>query len=910
VSTEAGAGALLFISRVMTPGSEKGYPMALTGNEIRQKFLDYFKAHNHTVVASSSLVPKDDPSLLFTNAGMVQFKQVFVGQEKRDYNRAATSQKCFRASGKHNDLENVGRTPRHHTFFEMLGNFSFGDYFKKDAVRFGWELLTDGYGLDPEKLWVSVHESDDEAEALWQSEVGVRAERIVRLGDEENFWAMGDTGPCGPCSEIHIDQGPEVGCGRPECAVGCDCDRYLELWNLVFMQFNRDASGNMEPLPKPSIDTGMGLERISAVVQGKLSNYDSDLFGPILAKAGELAGTAYGSNAESDVSLRVIADHARACTFLVADGIMPKNEGRGYVLRRILRRGARHGRKLGIQGPFLHQVAQTVMDEMAHVFPQLNDSRVFVDKVILTEEERFGETLDTGLKLLADAMGQAKAKGDKILSGDVAFKLYDTFGFPLDLTQTICEEEGMGVDEAGFEQAMEGQRSRSRASWKGSGEEELPPALAKLKSEGFSTAFTGYEGLQSQSEAAVLLVDGEEVDAVGQGQEAELVAPKTPFYGAAGGQVGDMGRISGPNGKAEVTDTAKPGGEMIVHKIKVIEGSINQGDAIELTVDHSSRAATAANHTATHLLHAALRDILGDHVKQAGSLVSSQRLRFDFSHFEAMTPEQMSRIERQVNDGIRANIELKTEVMDIDQAMASGAMALFEERYGDKVRLVQIPGVSKELCGGTHSGRTGDIGLFKLVSESSVAAGVRRVEALTGAAAIEAMQAVEEELAKTAAALKAPRSDVNNKAAGLLAQLKQANNEVEALKVKLASGGGSRDLLSEAQEIAGVKVVAAEVEADTPKALREAADNLRDRMGSGIAVLGAAVEGKAMLLALVTKDLTKQFHAGNLVKVLAPMVGGGGGGRPDMAQAGGQNPDGLADALAKVPELVQEQAGS
>jgi len=882
--------------------------MALTGNEIRQKFLDYFKAQGHTVVNSSSLVPKDDPSLLFTNAGMVQFKQVFVGQEKRDYQRAATCQKCFRASGKHNDLENVGRTPRHHTFFEMLGNFSFGDYFKKDAVRFGWQLLTEGFGLDPERLWVSVHESDDEAESLWQSEVGVRKERIVRLGDEENFWAMGDTGPCGPCSEIHIDQGPEVGCGRPDCAVGCDCDRYLELWNLVFMQYNRDASGKMTPLPKPSIDTGMGLERIAATVQGKLSNYDSDLFTPILARAGELAGQAYGQAAESDVSLRVIADHARACAFLIADGVMPKNEGRGYVLRRILRRAARHGRKLGIERPFLHLVSQTVMDEMVQVYPQFKDSRAFVDKVIHTEEERFGETLDTGLKLLSDAMGEAKAKGEAELSGQVAFKLYDTYGFPLDLTQTICQEEGLGVDEAGFQTAMEGQRTRSRAAWKGSGEEELPPALAKLKAGGFQTGFTGYEGLSADSQAAALLVEGEEVDAVGQGQEAELVAPKTPFYGAAGGQVGDVGEIKGPEGRAVVRDTMKPGGEMIVHRIKVTEGAIKKGDAIGLLVDHVARAATAANHTATHLLHAALRAVLGEHVKQAGSMVSPQRLRFDFSHFEALTPEQLADIERRVNEGVRANIALETQVMDLEEAMATGAMALFEERYGNRVRLVRIPGVSKELCGGTHCNRTGDIGLFKLVSESSVAAGVRRVEALTGAAAVEAMQAVDEELNKTAAQLKAPRSEASAKAAALQAQLKQARSEIEALKVKLASGGGGRDLLSEAKEIAGVKVIAAQVEADTPKALREAADNLRDRMGSGVAVLGAAVEGKAMLLALVSKDLVKRFHAGNLVKALAPLVGGGGGGRPDMAQAGGQNPQGLEAALAKVPELVAEQA--
>ncbi len=882
--------------------------MALTGNQIRQKFLDYFQAQGHTVVASSSLVPKDDPSLLFTNAGMVQFKQVFVGREKRDYSRAATCQKCFRASGKHNDLENVGRTPRHHTFFEMLGNFSFGDYFKKDAVRFGWELLTEGFGLDPDKLWVSVHESDDEAAALWQSEVGVPAERIVRLGDEENFWAMGDTGPCGPCSEIHIDQGPEVGCGRPDCAVGCDCDRYLELWNLVFMQYNRDADGKLTPLPKPSIDTGMGLERITAVVQGKLSNYDSDLFAPILARAGELAGCEYGADAASDVSLRVIADHARACTFLIADGVMPKNEGRGYVLRRILRRAARHGRKLGIAKPFLHLVAQAVMDQMAPVYPQLKDSRAFVDKVILAEEERFGETLDTGLRLLSDAMAQAKAKGEAALSGEVAFKLYDTYGFPLDLTQTICEEEGLGVDQEGFERAMEGQRSRSRASWKGSGEEELPPALARLKAEGLKTAFLGYEGLTAQSQVAVLLVDGEEMEEVGQGQKAELVAPQTPFYGAAGGQVGDVGTISGPGGKARVLDTVKPGGELIVHKIEVLEGGIKKGDRIELAVDPQARAATAANHTATHLLHAALRQVLGEHVKQAGSLVSPQRLRFDFSHFEALTPEQMREIERRVNQGIRANLALETRVMDLEEAMATGAMALFEERYGDKVRLVQIPGLSKELCGGTHAQRTGDIGLFKLVSESSVAAGVRRVEALTGAAAVEAVQAMEEELTRTAAALKAPRSEASAKAAALQAQLKQAKSEIETLKAKLASGGGGRDLLSEAQEVAGIKVIAAQVEADTPKSLREAADNLRDRLGSGVAVLGAAAGGKAMLLALVTKDLVGRFHAGNLVKALAPLVGGGGGGRPDMAQAGGQNPDGLADALAKVPELVAEQA--
>ena len=881
--------------------------MALTGNQIREKFLKYFESKGHTIVSSSSVVPKDDPTLLFTNAGMVQFKHCFLGQEKRAYNRATTSQKSFRVSGKHNDLENVGFTPRHHTFFEMLGNFSFGDYFKADAIRYAWELLTEGYGLDGDKLWVSIHESDDEAEKLWISEVGFPKERIVRLGDKDNFWAMGDTGPCGPCSEIHIDQGEHVGCGSPDCAVGCDCDRYLELWNLVFMQYDRDESGKMTPLPKPSIDTGMGLERIAAVVQGKLSNYDTDLFTPIIHKAAELAGIKYGDALASDQSLRVVADHARACTILVADGVLPSNEGRGYVLRRILRRGARHGRKLGLQGPFLHKVAQTVIDELQGAYPYLNDSRVFIDKVIITEEERFGETLDTGLKLLADAAKQARDKGQNTITGEVAFKLYDTFGFPFDLTMTIMAEEGMGVDEAGFNAAMEEQRSRSRAAWKGSGEEDMPPALIKLKATGFKTAFLGYEGLNAESVAAVLLVDGEEVEAIGQGQEALLLAPKTPFYGKAGGQVGDVGLIAGPEGKAEVTDTSKPGGEMIVHHIKVSEGQIKKGQAIKLMVRPETRLATAANHTATHLMHAALRKVLGDHVKQAGSMVSPERMRFDFTHFEAVTQEEIQQVERLVNGWVAANIDLCTTVMDLDEAMKTGAMALFEERYGDKVRVIKIEGVSQELCGGTHAARTGDIGFFKLVSESSVAAGVRRIEALTGAAAVEAVQAMEQELIKAAAVAKASRSDLSDRVSKLVSGLKETERQLDKLKAQLA-GAKSRDLLDDAKEIAGVKVLITKLQLDNPKAMREVADTIRDRIGSGVAVLGAESEGKALLLALVTKDLTKRFHAGMIVKELAPMVGGGGGGKPDLAQAGGQNPGGLDEALAKASEIIAAQA--
>ncbi|MCB2193124.1 MAG: alanine--tRNA ligase [Deltaproteobacteria bacterium] len=881
--------------------------MAKTGNEIRQQFLDYFVKQQHQLVKSSSVVPADDPSLLFTNAGMVQFKNVFTGQEKRPYSRATTCQKCFRVSGKHNDLENVGRTPRHHTFFEMLGNFSFGDYFKEKAVVFAWELLTQGYGLDPEKLWVSVYTEDDEAAKLWESEVGVRPERIVRLGEDENFWAMGDTGPCGPCSEIHIDQGPQMGCGRDDCAVGCDCDRYLELWNLVFMQYERDASGKMTPLPRPSIDTGMGLERIAATVQGFTSNYDSDLFTPIMDFTSELAGVTRGDDAESDVSLRVIADHARACTVLVGDGVLPSNEGRGYVLRRILRRAARHGRKLGLTGPFLHKVAGVVMDEMRGAYPGLYDSRAFVDKVISGEEERFGETLDTGLKLLSEALGEAKAKGQNTLDGKTAFKLYDTFGFPLDLTMTIVAEEGMGVDEQGFEQAMGQQRSRSRAAWAGSGEHELSPALAGLRAEGFTTTFTGYEGLAGSDKAALILVDGQAVDQVGQGQKAELVTARTPFYGAAGGQVGDVGTITGPDGQAKVIDTTKPGGELIVHQIEVTQGNIAKDQELELKVDPTARAATAANHTATHLLHAALREHLGEHVKQAGSMVSPERLRFDFTHFQAMTPQEIKAVEVSVNLSIRANVALDTQVMDLEEAMSSGAMALFEERYGDKVRLVQVPGISKELCGGTHAHATGDIGYFKIIGESSVAAGVRRLEALTAGAAVEAVQALEDETGRAAAALKVGRLELSERVKKLLASLKESEREVETLKARLA-GASSRDLLSEAVEVDGVKVLAVKVEVDNPKALRDLADTVRERLNSGVAVLGAESGGKALLLALVTKDLAGRFHAGNLVKTLAPMVGGGGGGRPDMAQAGGQNPAALEEALAQVPKLVAEQA--
>ena len=880
--------------------------MPKSGHEIRQTFLDYFKNHGHRIVPSGSLVPKDDPTLLFTNAGMVPFKKTFLGQEVRDYKRATTCQKSFRASGKHNDLENVGFTPRHHTFFEMLGNFSFGDYFKKDAVIFGWDLLTNIYGLPADKLWISVHHSDDEAEELWQKEVGVPLSRIVRLGDEDNFWAMGDTGPCGPCSEIHIDLGPEYGCGKPDCSVGCDCSRYLELWNLVFMQFNRDATGTLNPLPKPSIDTGMGLERIAAVVQGKFSNYDTDLFMPIINRASDLCNIAYGQNPDSDTSLRVVADHARACVFLVGDGVLPSNEGRGYVLRRILRRAARHGRKLGLNQPFLHLVTMEVIEQMSQVYPELLDSKVFINKVVVSEEERFGETLDTGLKMLADTLANLKAKGVNKLSGEDAFKLYDTFGFPLDLTMTIVSEEGMVVDEDGFENAMEEQKTRSRAAWKGSGDEDLPEALHELRASGFKSAFVGYENLRDESEIGLILRNGQIASCLDAGQEGEIITGRSPFYGASGGQVGDMGIITGPTGQAQVLDTTRPGGDLIVHRVIVEEGSFTNGQRVKLIVDEERRHAIKANHTATHLLHAALRQVLGEHVKQAGSLVSDTSLRFDFSHFSAMGSEEIKQVELIVNQAIWANLDVQTNLMSLDEAVRSGATALFEERYGEDVRVVQLGGVSRELCGGTHVERSGDIGSFRIIGEASVAAGVRRIEAITRQPALQLAQEQSDLLASLGSLLKGGQNDLAERIKRMQGQLKEKDREVEAMKAKLASGGGGSDILSKLEEVNGLKRLITQVETDDPKALRELADSLRDRMGSGVIVLGAtSADNKALLLALVSKDLTKRFHAGNIIKELAPLVGGGGGGRPDMAQAGGSNAAGLQNALTRAAELLQ-----
>ena len=885
----------------------------MKADEIRDTFLTYFSKREHRIVNSSSLVPKDDPTLLFTNAGMVQFKRTFTGEEKRDYHRAVTSQKCVRAGGKHNDLENVGYTARHHTFFEMLGNFSFGDYFKEKAIEFAWELLVEGYGLPADKLYATVYTDDDEAYGLWQTVVGLPEDRISRLGEKDNFWAMGDTGPCGPCSEIHIDQGETMGCGRPDCAPGCDCDRYLELWNLVFMQFDRDASGVMTPLPRPSIDTGLGLERISAVVQGVHSNFESDLFRVIIDFIQDMSGVKYYYQSEleresldpprTNVSNRVIADHARSLVFLVGDGVLPENVGRGYVLRRILRRAVRHGRMLGLNKPFLHNVAGAVIDQMKTAYPGLSDSAGFIRKVILNEEERFSETLDHGLKILNEEIEELKDTGGRTISGETAFKLYDTYGFPVDLVQDVGREHDLDVDLSGFETAMSEQRAQSRASWKGSGETAVPPAVSELTATGYTVDFKGYDQMSLTSELRLIIQDGVKVEAVSEGDEAALVFDATPFYGESGGQVGDTGRARGRDLLIDIRDTVRYPGDIVVHQGVVVQGTVRQGETLTLEINESLRRDTMRNHSATHLLHKVLRQELGDHVKQAGSLVSPDRLRFDFTHFEQVPQEVLNRIETRVNEKIRENLPVAVHEMSMEEAMNTGAVALFEERYGDSVRVVSMGDFSMELCGGTHCERTGDIGVFFIVSEASTAAGVRRMEALTGREAVEAMQADRGLLQAVSETIKAKPEDIPERIQRLLARQKELERDVEQRKQK-ASAGQLDDLLNRVEDINGVSLLATRIAVDNPKVLREMGDRLKDKQPSGVIVLGAESGGKALLLVIVSPDLQDRFHAGNMVKALAAAVGGGGGGRPDMAQAGGPKPELLDQALARARELV------
>ena len=876
-----------------------------TSGDIRKEFLSYFQNRSHTVVESASLIPHNDPTLLFTNAGMVQFKGVFLGEEKRDYRRAASSQKCVRAGGKHNDLENVGRTARHHTFFEMLGNFSFGDYFKEEAITMAWEFLTGHLQLPREKLWVTVYEDDEEAAAIWRERVGIDPDRIARMGEKDNFWAMGETGPCGPCSEIIIDQGQEFSCGRPECRIGCDCDRYLELWNLVFMQFNRDERGNKTPLPRPSIDTGMGLERITAVVQGVTSNYDTDLFLPLTGHVARIAGKKYGADPEADISIRIIADHSRATAFLIGDGVLPSNEGRGYVLRRIMRRAARHGKKLGLSKPFLCDVVRMVAAEMSGVYPDITRSLDYIARVVLTEEENFSTTLESGLRILQEEVEALQAKNEHTVPGTIAFRLYDTYGFPIDLTQDIAAEYRMRVDEEGFHQAMLEQRKRARDAWKGSGEEQIGTLYKKLLQDGIAVTFKGYEAPRITSSVRALIKQGVPILSASPGEEIELVTAETCFYGEAGGQAGDSGTIGNDHVTITISETIRPLPDIIVHRGTVVTGSISRGDEVTLQVNTDQRQATAGNHTATHILHAALREVLGNHVKQAGSLVAAERLRFDFTHFAPLTREELENVENLVNERIRANSPLAVTVMPLSEAMSSGATALFGEKYGAEVRVIRIADYSRELCGGTHTASTGEIGLFKIVSEAGIAAGVRRIEALTGREAYNYIKRQDDLLRDLTQLLKTERESILTKVERMLLEQRDREKELNALKSQLiARETGS--VLDTARDVCGVRVLVTEVPGQDMKALREYGDTIKEQLKSGVIVLGSAVEGSAQIISMVTKDNAKRFSAKKIIEAVAPIIEGRGGGKDEMAQAGGKNTAKLSEALEKARSVIEE----
>jgi len=877
----------------------------MTGSEIREKFLQFFKDRGHAVISSSSLVPKDDPTLLFTNSGMVQFKNLFLGKEDRGYKRAASSQKSVRAGGKHNDLENVGYTARHHTFFEMLGNFSFGDYFKNEAIEWAWEFLAGVMELPKERMLITIFREDNEAFEIWNKKMGIPADRIFRLGEKDNFWMMGETGPCGPCSEILYDQGPEVGCGKPDCGVECDCDRFLELWNLVFTQFDRDASGVFHPLPNPNIDTGMGLERLAAVLQGVKSNYDCDLFREIIQGIERLSGKTYGENGDSDISIRVIADHSRSVTFLIGDGVLPSNEGRGYVLRRILRRAARHGKLLGMDRPFLHELASVVIEKMKDPYGDLPGKESYIRKVVFNEEQRFMETLDGGLRILNEEIERIRKSGGDTLPGGVVFKLYDTFGFPTDLTTDAAKAAGFRTDMEGFEKAMELQREKARESWKGSGEESVSDVYHRLSVRGLSNVFIGYEGVtEAVARVTALLKNDEEVTVLYEGENGEVFVDTTPFYGEVGGQIGDVGSMEGSEGVFDVWDTQKPLDTLFTHIGKMKKGQLRVGDTVVLKVDVKARRATEAHHSGTHILQAALKQVLGDHIKQSGSLVNPERLRFDFTHFSRIEDDEMEKVEAIANAYIRANAPVVTKILPKEEAFKTGATAVFDEKYGDEVRLVQMGDFSRELCGGTHVLRTGDVGFLKVLSESSVAAGVRRIEAVTGEEAVKYFRKVERELRKTASFLKTSPMEVSERVERLLRGQRELEKEIEALKGRLAARE-SVNLLEQVKVISGVKILAAEVGVQDVKSLRDLGDRLRDKMKSGVLLLGSRAGEKVTLLCMVTKDLAGRFHAGNIVKAVAPLVGGTGGGRPDMAQAGGANPEGLPGALARLEEIVR-----
>ncbi len=867
----------------------------MTSAELRTAFLAFFNQRGHSIEPSSSLVPGNDPTLLFTNAGMVQFKDVFLGREQRNFNKAVTTQRCVRAGGKHNDLENVGYTARHHTFFEMLGNFSFGDYFKKDAIHYAWDFLTKELEIPATKLWVTVFEEDEEAADIWLNEVGVPADRLSRIGAKDNFWSMGDVGPCGPCTEIFYDHGEDIP-GGPPGSPDEDGDRYIEVWNLVFMQYDRAADGALTPLPKPSVDTGMGLERISAVLQGVHNNYEIDLFQGILKAAAQIVGT-------TDLtlsSLRVVADHIRSCAFLVADGVMPSNEGRGYVLRRIIRRAIRHGYRLGIQDVFFYKLVEPLVVEMGPAFPELKAAQEQVERVLKKEEERFAETLGQGMKILEACVAKLQ---DTVIPGETVFQLYDTYGFPVDLTADFARENNLTVDHAGFEVAMTAQRDRARSASSFSAEysQEI-----KLDSQ---TDFTGYEHLDDQAQIIALYSHGQPVSSLQAGDEGLVVLDKTPFYGESGGQVGDSGQIIASGALFEVTDTQKQGGTLFLHTGKVLSGALSVDQLCHAVVNAEARKATELNHSATHLLHAALRQVLGEHVSQKGSLVNPERLRFDFSHFEPVTPEQISTLERLVNEQIRLNNRVTAEVMAKDLAVQAGAMALFGEKYGDEVRVLKIGGFSTELCGGTHVKRAGDIGCFKIISETGVAAGVRRIEAVTGSGGVEWIISCDAALSSIAGILKSSVDKAAEKVEQLLEKTRSLEKQIDRLNSKLASAAGD-SLIAQAVDVLGIKVLAVKLNDVDSKALRDLADQLKNKLGSCAIVLSVVEGDKVSLIAVVSKDQVGKIKAGDLVNSVATHVGGKGGGKPDLAMAGGNNPSGLSEALAGVPAWIQAQLGA
>ncbi len=860
--------------------------------ELRAGFLRYFAERGHRIVPSSPLVPADDPTLLFTNAGMVQFKEVFLGRKQPPHRRAVSAQRCVRAGGKHNDLENVGYTARHHTFFEMLGNFSFGDYFKPEAIRYAWDYLTRVLALPEERLWITVYEKDREAERIWRDDIGINPERFSRCGEEDNFWSMGETGPCGPCSEIFYDHGPEIP-GGPPGTPDQDGDRFVEVWNLVFMEYNRDAEGRLTPLPRPSVDTGMGLERLAAIMQGTHDNYEIDLFHSLIGAAAELTGCADRRHQ----SLRVIADHIRSAAFLISDGVIPSNEGQGYVLRRIVRRAIRHGYRLGCREPFFHRLVATLTAQMGDAYPELPTAQAQVERVLRAEEERFAETLEQGMRILEQAV--AGIQGDRI-DGETVFKLYDTYGFPADLTADVAREQGLTLDMAGFERAMAEQKERARAASRFDAAQDMA-----LELEG-KTDFSGYEQLADQATVMAIYRDGESIDGLAGGQEGLVVLGVTPFYAEAGGQVGDTGELVRRGVRVQVLDTRKQGADVIGHIVRVTEGELQVGDRVDARVDAHRRRLIALNHSATHLLHAALREVLGDHVQQKGSLVGPERLRFDFSHFEPVGRERILEIERLVNREIRENHLVETRIMSLDDAKTSGALALFGEKYADQVRVLRMGDFSTELCGGTHVRALGDIGLFKIVAESGVAAGVRRIEAVSGEDALDWVEADEERLLRLVHLVKGTREDLDDKVLQLLEHTKRLEKELGELKAKLASSAG-RDLIAQAVDVNGIKVLAAKLEGADPKGLREALDRLKAKLGSAVVVLAAENDGKVSLIAGITRDLTDRMQAGDLVKAAAAQVGGRGGGRADMAQAGGTDPTGLPDALDLVADWVRER---